>query len=256
MEYNDRDIDVLTRTILGEAASESDAGQTAVAHVIRNRAADPRWPDTLSEVALQRKQFSAWNEGVGGNTLTDKYNPGDPQYERAKANAIRALSSNEDITGGATHYYSPAGMKAHKDRGEQQNTVPKWLQQEASRRDGNNVTLGGHVFTGLRQGAEKPLTETYYDPDGQPAVPPVSDGIPQMQDEPDYSIVPPITGNEMIDGTIDNAAGALLSTGVNALLGGSRSAPTTPAPPPPPPMMNIQGSGPVIFKIKRKKETK
>jgi len=170
MNYTDEDIDILTRTVLGEAAGENDLGQVAVVNVIRNRLLDSRWPNSLSEVALQPKQFSAWNKGVGGNDLVSKYGPGHPVYERAKANVLSALSSQDDPTVGATHYYSPSGMQAHIERGEGTVEVPGWLQSEQDRRGGQNLTIGGHVFTGLREGIDTPPMPLQYD-----GVPPAED---------------------------------------------------------------------------------
>lgn len=161
VNYTDRDLDILTRTIIGEAGGESWDGQIAVAHTILNRSMDPRFPNTIAEVALQPKQFSAWNSGVGGNSLPRNATPDSPQYRRAQEAALAALTGQvADMTGGATHYYSPAGMQAHVDRGEQSNLLPKWLQDETNRRGGENFTLGGHVFTGRREGWQPPTDET------------------------------------------------------------------------------------------------
>jgi len=144
--------DVVTRTILGEAANQGDLGQAAVAAVIQNRVSDPRWGDDPAEVALQMKQFSAWNSGAGGNHLVDEYQPGDPAYDRAAIIADQVFDGNiQDPTGGATHYYSPTGMDALVNNGDQSNMLPRWLQQENARRGGEVVTIGGHIFTGKAQ---------------------------------------------------------------------------------------------------------
>lgn len=144
--------DVVTRTILGEAANQGDLGQAAVAHVIQNRVDDPRWGDDPAEVSLAMKQFSAWNSGAGGNSLVDQYQPGDPAYDRAAAIADMVFNGQtQDPTEGATHYYSPAGMAALVNNGDQSNSLPRWLQEENARRGGETVTIGGHIFTGKAQ---------------------------------------------------------------------------------------------------------
>jgi spore germination cell wall hydrolase CwlJ-like protein len=51
----------LAGTIWGEARGESLTGKAAVGCVVRNRAADGRWPHTIKDVVLQPKQFSVWN---------------------------------------------------------------------------------------------------------------------------------------------------------------------------------------------------
>ena len=154
--------DILIRTIIGEAANEGPEGWAAVANVIRNRANDPRWPDQPGAVALQPKQFSAWNSGAGGNDLVRRYKPSDPIYQRVGAVVDQVMSGGPDNTGGATHYYSPRGMEALVSEGSQSNRLPGWLQQENERRGGNTVTIGGHIFTGRAagsSGAAQPYSE-------------------------------------------------------------------------------------------------
>ena len=146
------DRDVMIRTIHGEAGRESETGQAAVAHVIMNRVADGRWGDNPAEVSMELKQFSAWNSGVGGNSLPTSLEEGSPQYERI-GRIVDSVAAGEiaDPTDGATHYYSPAGMRAHVAAGEQSNEIPRWLERESSARGEPNVRIGGHVFTGRRR---------------------------------------------------------------------------------------------------------
>lgn len=57
------DIDILARTIYGEARGEPWEGKIAVAWVVRNRAERGGWwGDTIREVCLKPWQFSCWNE--------------------------------------------------------------------------------------------------------------------------------------------------------------------------------------------------
>ena len=98
--------DIAIRTILGEAIGESPQGQAAVAHILLNRARDPRWPSTVHEVAMQPNQFSAWNAAnKGGNEHVRKHNPGSDPYQKAAAIYDGVLAGNiADPTGAATHY--------------------------------------------------------------------------------------------------------------------------------------------------------
>ncbi len=147
MSAQDRDIAI--RTILGEAADQGVGGQAAVAHVLRNRVADDRFGSSLSEVALAPQQFSAWNEGPGGNDLVNRYQPGDPLYDRVGSIVDGVWSGQiNDPTGGATHYYSPAGMDKLVADGHQSNVTPRWLDQENAARGEPPVRIGGHIFTG------------------------------------------------------------------------------------------------------------
>ncbi len=147
------DRDIAIRTMIGEAAGESIVGQAAVAHVLANRSRDKRWGGTISDVALAPKQFSAWNSGAGGNHLVNKYKPGDITYERmGKIYDAVMAGQIKDPTGGATHYFSPAGMKALFDEGSQSNLMPRWLQEETNRRGAKPTRIGGHLFTGKAEG--------------------------------------------------------------------------------------------------------
>ena len=144
--------DIAIRTLLGEAANQGPAGQAAVAHVLLNRARDTRWPATVDQVALQPKQFSAWNTGPGGNDLVHKYGPDSAPYARAAGVLDAVLAGHmPDPTGGATHFYSPAGMQALVDQGVQDNLTPAWWATETARRETDPVTIGGHRFTGRMQ---------------------------------------------------------------------------------------------------------
>lgn len=141
--------DIMVRTIIGEAANEGVIGQAAVAHTIRNRVMDKRWGDDPAEVSLQFKQFSTWNDGAGGNSLPTKYNPGDALYDRVAGIVDDVWSGRTpDMTGGATYYYSPAGMDALVDSGAQSNRIPNWLAQENADRGAPPATIGGQIFTG------------------------------------------------------------------------------------------------------------
>ena len=159
--------DIVIRTVLGEAAGEGPEGWAAVANVLKNRAMDPRWPDEVGAVALQPQQFSAWNKGAGGNSLVSSYSPDDPAYQRV-GQVVDAVFGGQipDNTGGATHYYSPAGMEKLVGDGDQPNLIPRWLQEETERRGGGTTIIGGQIFTGLREGAPKQVA-----PSGQVAMP-------------------------------------------------------------------------------------
>lgn len=59
-------VDLLDRFLLclcvwREARGEPEVGKQCVAQVILNRVSDPRWPNTIRDVILQPKQFSAFN---------------------------------------------------------------------------------------------------------------------------------------------------------------------------------------------------
>ena len=141
-DASDRDNGILT--ILGEAAGEGDNGMAAVAHVIKNRVTDKRWGGSVTNVVRAAKQFSVWNDG--GSTL-GKFK-GTAAYERAGMIYDAVMSGHtSDMTNGATHYYSPAGMKKLVADGSQGNLEPGWLSAETAR-SGGGIKIGGHIFAG------------------------------------------------------------------------------------------------------------
>jgi spore germination cell wall hydrolase CwlJ-like protein len=111
--YKELEIDVLARTLWGEARSEGVQGLEAVASVILNRVKVSRkmagywWGNNLVQVCQKPYQFSCWNKS-------------DPQYKRVIsvdasdlhfATCIRVarralLGLIKDTTNGATHYHA------------------------------------------------------------------------------------------------------------------------------------------------------
>ena len=62
MKISDSDLNIMAKTIWGEARGEPYNGQVAVAWVIRNRAERGGWfGNTIREVCLKDQQFSCWN---------------------------------------------------------------------------------------------------------------------------------------------------------------------------------------------------
>lgn len=71
----------------------------AIFHVMLNRLADHRWPNTLQEVILQPFQFSSFN-AKDSNVV--KFPPvGSPIFREC---ITIVLAPGNDPTGGATHY--------------------------------------------------------------------------------------------------------------------------------------------------------
>ena len=93
-----------------EARGEPDAGQIAVAHVVRNRIEDPRYPDNACDVV---KQGYYWNGNPIRNMCQFSFycdgKPEDPHDEQAWRDALYIVHLSgliPYITGGATHYHS------------------------------------------------------------------------------------------------------------------------------------------------------
>ena len=103
-------IDVLARTIFGEARGEPFDGQVAVAWSIKNRADKPGpdwWGDSITEVCLKARQYSAWNPNDPNRKKLEVASVGNPHFLRARGIACLVLNGDlPDPTGGATHYYA------------------------------------------------------------------------------------------------------------------------------------------------------
>jgi N-acetylmuramoyl-L-alanine amidase len=136
MTATDKDLDILARTLWGEARGETMAGMIAVAWTIRNRVNDGKtkswWGEGYAGVCQAPYQFSCWNKNdpncpflSGAKTI--------PVGEMAKAvMAATAVidGAQPDPTGGATHYYATTMPKP-----------PGWA-AKATR----TLKLGNHVF--------------------------------------------------------------------------------------------------------------
>lgn len=103
-----RQIDCLARNIYFEARLEPEEGRRAVAHVVLNRVADPRWPDTPCRVITQGGpdggpscQFSWYCDGRSNR----------PPWGAAWRDATRLARQvywgrSPDPTGGALWYHA------------------------------------------------------------------------------------------------------------------------------------------------------
>lgn len=101
-------VDVLARTLWGEARGEGIRGMEAVACVVLNRAANPRWwgRDIIS-VCMAPWQFSAWNPDDANRSKMISVNSSDRHFALAQGIARRAVNGDiSDNTNGADHYHA------------------------------------------------------------------------------------------------------------------------------------------------------
>ena len=133
------DVDIVGRTIWGEARGGGYDDMASVANVIANRkrAAElgkvpaRRWGATWREVVLWPSQFSAWNANDPNRAKMERVTESDPQFREALKIARRAVAGDlPDRTGGADHYHAVTLQN-----------VPAFFARLIP-----TVTIGGHRF--------------------------------------------------------------------------------------------------------------
>ncbi len=133
--YKDMSIDVLARTLWGEARSEGSEGMEAVASVILNRVnvADERgsfwWGNNIIQVCQKPYQFSCWNRSDPNFKKLAGVDDSDVYFATAKRIARRSLLGFvDDHTKGATHYHT-------------RDIMPYWAKNQTQ-----TARIGRHVF--------------------------------------------------------------------------------------------------------------
>lgn len=146
-----RALQCMTLAIYYEAATESDAGQRAVAQVVLNRVAHPTYPNTVCGVVFQGSerttgcQFSFTCDGSMARQPARQF------WDRARRVALSALSGI---------VYRPVGLATHY------HTVqihPYWADSL------NNITtIGAHTFYRWKGSAGRPAAFTDLYAGGEP----------------------------------------------------------------------------------------
>lgn len=94
--FNSSDIELMARTVHGEARGEEFEGQVAVAAVIINRINSSDFPNTVYEVVYQPWAFTVVHDGQINLT------PNDSAYR-----AVEMAINGWDPTEGALYYFNP-----------------------------------------------------------------------------------------------------------------------------------------------------
>ena len=124
------DLDVLARTVFGEARGQEFKGQLAVAWVVRNRVArGKRFSPTIAGVCLAALQFSCWNRNDPSFMRLMTVSVPDPAFVTALAAAGMVLTDQApDPTMGADHYHATY-------------VTPTWAKEMRK-----TVQIGAHIF--------------------------------------------------------------------------------------------------------------
>lgn len=103
-------VDVLARTLYGEARGESVRGIEAVAAVVMNRVRRGGWwGGTVERVCRRKWQFSCWNESDPNRARIERVDETDRVFRICLRIARRAVAGSlDDPTCGATHYHTRA----------------------------------------------------------------------------------------------------------------------------------------------------
>ena len=108
------DVEILARTIYGEARGEKISGKEAVANVVLNRVAKAQarggrywWGATVRDVCLKKWQFSCWNANDPNRSKILRVSRENRTYQTCLRIARRAIAGTlKDLTDGATHYHA------------------------------------------------------------------------------------------------------------------------------------------------------
>lgn len=97
-ERRKREVEVLARTIYGEARGETVRGKEAVACVVLNRVQRAKdrsgywWGDSIESVCFKPWQFSCWNENDPNHQKILSVEPGHKVFDTCLRIARRAVS--------------------------------------------------------------------------------------------------------------------------------------------------------------------
>ena len=134
------DLDILARTLYGEARGEGDEGLEAVANVIMNRYKKPKWYTgyvlvankkipSIAETCLKKAQFSCWNKNDVNFNLLQQVSISDDIFKKCILVAQRAINGDlVDFTNEATFYHT-------------KNIIPKWAKGHSP-----CYECGNHLF--------------------------------------------------------------------------------------------------------------
>lgn len=103
---------LLSLCVWREARGESSRGKELIVHVVLNRLQDSRWPNTIRDVILQPKQFSAFNAGDPNAVLFPRDD--DASWQDSLA-AVNAVLSGVSPASTANHYHTTGVSPVWRD---------------------------------------------------------------------------------------------------------------------------------------------
>ena len=125
---NLRNVNIIARTVYGEARNQTQKGRQAVVHVILNRASQSR--THIPKVVYKRKQFSCWNQRDPNRKRLEIVNISNPVFKNILDTCVETMQGTQDVTQGADHY--------HVTR-----ISPRWKKQRHLK---PTIKIGDHIF--------------------------------------------------------------------------------------------------------------
>ena len=117
-DLNDRQRDLIIRTIAAETSGKTPEESQAIAHVILNRIQSGSYGDSPEAVLFAKNQFEPWSK-PGRPNYPMRFSPESRRYGLGQT-ALDAALGADDITNGATNFWAPKAQAALGRR------PPKW----------------------------------------------------------------------------------------------------------------------------------
>lgn len=138
-EPTKQDIDILAKTIYGEARGEFHRGEgglaafIAVANVVMNRLQRPaRFGGTIQDICLRNCQFSCWNKSDPNYPIINKLSPETNELSQLAYDVAEKVATGvwPDLTQGSNHYYALSLRE-----------LPHWARGQRPQ-----LRIGQHIF--------------------------------------------------------------------------------------------------------------
>lgn len=134
-DISEQDLDILAKTIYGEARGEWEtfglASLIAVGNVVANRLKQQTWfGRTVEEICRKPYQFSCWNPNDPNRKILMEPPPNDAIFDLCRQTAEGVLLTHwPDLTKGADHYVATSAA------------LPPWAQHRKPL-----IQIGNHIF--------------------------------------------------------------------------------------------------------------
>lgn len=108
----DKEMNLLTRVVYGEARGENEADQANIVHSVLNRASDQkrRYGGSISDILLKKNAYTCLNPNDPNYSKLLSLSSSSKEYQEiysvVRRTVISRMNGGEDPTQGATHYHT------------------------------------------------------------------------------------------------------------------------------------------------------